>query len=106
MVRMLLYSGTDFILLVQERITFPSKITEQAPQTPVPQPIFVPVRPILRRTTASESFSGLYTTALSTPLIVKTFLESFISSPFHSILTGIGIHFHYKDKLIVMSIQT
>jgi hypothetical protein len=44
---------------------------EQAPQTPVPHPIFVPVSPIRRRTTARLSFSGSQMTGLGTPLIVK-----------------------------------
>ncbi len=76
-----LNSGTLFIFLVQARTTSPSRITEQAPQTPVPHPILTPWRPMRRRTTARESSSGSQTANLSTPLMFKLNLASFMSSP-------------------------
>ena len=79
MVVISLNSEIAFIFFVQARTTFPFRITEQAPQTPVPHPTFTPVRPIRRRTAAKLSFSGSQTTNLSMPLIVKLNLVSFMS---------------------------
>jgi hypothetical protein len=73
-------SATVFIFLVQARTTFPFRITEQAPHTPVPHPTFTPVRPMRRITSARESFSGSQTTNLSTPFIIKLNLVSFKAS--------------------------
>ena len=53
----------------------------QAPQTPVPQPTFVPVRPIRRSTSASESFSGSQTIMRSAPFRVSQIFLSAIDPP-------------------------
>ena len=66
----------EAIFLVQERTGLPSISTVQAPQTPMPQPTFTPVRPIRRRTVESLSFSGSTITKRFTPLISKAILVS------------------------------
>jgi hypothetical protein len=76
MVVTLLYCSTLRILTVQERTSLPFNITLQAPHTPVPQPTFVPVRPIRRITDASVSFSGSQIIIRSTPFM---FSVSFLS---------------------------
>ena len=80
MVMISLNSATRFIFLVQARTTSPFRITEQAPQTPVPQPILTPVSPIRRRTTARVSSSGSHVTNLLTPLMLKLSLASLMLS--------------------------
>ncbi len=75
-------SATRFIFLVQARTTSPFRMTEQAPQTPVPHPTLTPVRPMRRRTSASVSFSGSQVMNLSTPLIFKFSRSSFMCKPF------------------------
>ena len=77
MVRTSENSATFFIFTAQERVTFPLSRTVHAPQTPLPQPIFVPVRPILRRTTARLSFSFSYSTKRCAPLMMRAMRESF-----------------------------
>ncbi len=76
-------SATRFIFLVQARTTSPFRMTEQAPQTPVPHPTLTPVRPMRRRHSASVSLSGSQVMNLSTPLILKQSLASLISPTFH-----------------------
>ena len=56
---------------VQERTTFPLRMTEQAPHTPVPQPTLVPVRPRRRITSARVSLSGSQMNIRSAPLILR-----------------------------------
>src|SRR5438876_530381 len=41
--------------VTQERIGWPSRCTVQAPQSAIPQPNFVPVRPTTSRTTRQDS---------------------------------------------------
>ena len=83
MVVISLYSGTRFIFLVQARTTSPFRMMEQAPHTPVPHPIFTPVRPMRRRTSARVSFSGSQVTNLSTPLMFKLNAPASCRLPFY-----------------------
>ena len=83
-----LFSGMLEIFFVQERTGFPSIRTVQAPQTPMPQPTFTPVRPIRRRTVDSLSFSGSTIRKRWTPLISKVILVSFANRIILSLLLG------------------
>ena len=78
MVITVLYSLILLIFLVHDLTTLPSRITEQAPQTPVPHPTFVPVRPSLLSTEASVSVSGLHINVRSAPLIFNVIFCRFI----------------------------
>ena len=55
----------------QERRAFPFSRMVQAPQTPTPQPNFVPVSPNESRSTQSNGVSGSTSSSRSWPLTVR-----------------------------------
>ena len=80
-VRIADWSGTSFILVTQERTTFPLRITLQAPHWPCPHPTLVPVSPSCFRITLASNSSGFAMTVRGTPLMTRVFFEkSFIPS--------------------------
>src|SRR5699024_3989832 len=58
---------------MQERVTFPSMITLQAPQCPAPQPILHPVSSSRSRRISARDSVPSTTIVLSTPLMIRTF---------------------------------
>ena len=67
-------SGTRFILVMQERTSLPSRITEQQPHWPWPQPTLVPVSSNCSRKTSASLVSGSAMTVLGTPLTCSILL--------------------------------
>ena len=61
-------SWTRFIFVIQDLISLPFMMTEQAPHCPLPHPILVPVRPSCSRITSASEASGSATTILLIPL--------------------------------------
>ena len=54
---------------MHERVGRPPTCTVQAPHMPMPQPNFVPVRPIMSRMTHSSGVSSSTSTETARPLI-------------------------------------
>jgi hypothetical protein len=77
-------SSMRFILVMQERMTLPSMITEQQPHWPCPQPILVPVSFNCSRNTSARMASGSAMTVLGMPLIWSNLviIDSLISIGF------------------------
>src|SRR5688572_8504476 len=75
--------------VTQERLAWPLTCTVQAPHSEMPQPYFVPVMPILSRSTHSSGVSGVTSTLLFLP-----FTLSVIMTPTSLGLLGIvtGVH--------------
>ena len=59
----------------QERAGAPSRWTVQAPQSAMPQPNLVPVRPRWSRTTQSKGVSSGASTFIDLPLICNVVIE-------------------------------
>src|SRR4051812_22250800 len=65
----------------QERIASPSRCTVQAPQTPTPQPYFVPVRPRRSRRIQRRGVSGsAASTERGRELIVRRYRTKVLTS--------------------------
>src|SRR5882724_7661223 len=64
----------------QERIATPSMWTVQAPHCAMPQPYFVPVRPIFSRIAQSSGVSGSTSTSIDFPLIEVCHRDPLVSS--------------------------
>jgi hypothetical protein len=93
MVSTLLYSGMARIFRAQERTTLPSRMTEQAPQAPLPQPTFTPVKPMRRSTAARESFSGSHMNIRLAPLMFShIFLSLMPLPPMNACVNGTRSH--------------
>src|SRR5262249_59923225 len=60
----------------QERTAAPSTCTVQAPQSAMPQPYFVPVRPSVSRSTQRSGVSSAASTATALPLTLRVLIES------------------------------
>ncbi len=67
-------SSTRVILVMQARTTLPSRITEQQPHCPWPQPTLVPVSFSCSRRTSESIVSGSAMTVLGSPLMWSVFL--------------------------------
>ena len=74
--------ATAAIGSTQQRVAEPSMCTVQAPQSAMPQPYLVPVRPSLSRSTHRRGMSSGASTWMGSPLRVKLIIRSYCRSGF------------------------
>ena len=67
----------------------PSRVTLQAPQSPLPQPSLLPVRPSRSRSTSSRVSSGSQRYSTGSPLIVVETWICDMSSPFRALMRNV-----------------
>ena len=79
----------------QERIGMPSICTVQAPHCAIPQPNFVPVRPITSRNTQRSGVSGSILTCRDVPL---TSIVITVASPQSRVMRGSWINASSSHK--------
>src|SRR5438094_2873321 len=85
--------------VTHERIGCPSRCTVQAPQSAMPQPNFVPVRPITSRSTQTSGMSGGTSTVWSLPLMLRVIMLGLVLRVACSLLHDEELerHFHCRD---------
>src|SRR5437870_13180425 len=85
--------------VTHERIGCPSRCTVQAPQSAMPQPNFVPVRPITSRSAQRSGMSGGTSTVWSLPLMLRVIMLGLVLRVACSLLHDEELerHFHCRD---------